>query len=245
VTLAPVRRKSVSDAAYEQIRDAIVSGRVKPGSPLPSERTLAEELQVNRGAVREALKRLEQSRLISIHHGDATRVLDFRETARLDLVTQLLITPDGEFDQNVTRSVIELRNAITPDIARLAALRAGPEVVPELEAHLAEMRSVPDELAQLQELGQCFMKTLVRAADNVAYRLVYNTVEEVHQRYREILLGLLADRYRDFSELEAIADAVRRRDPEAAMGAARRYASAFAGSLLKKVDELGAGSATE
>lgn len=245
MTLAPVRRKSVSDAAYEQVRDAIVFGRMKPGSLLPSERALAEELEVNRGAVREALKRLEQSGLISIHHGGATRVLDFRDSARLDLVTQLLITPEGELDLKVARSVIELRNAITPDIARLAALRGGPEVVAELESHLDEMRSLPDDLAQLQELGQCFMQTLVRAADNVAYRLVYNTVQEVHLRYRDVLLEVLADRYRDFSELEAIADAVRRSDSEGAMRAAQRYASAFAASLLKKVDDLGGRTATE
>jgi DNA-binding FadR family transcriptional regulator len=243
VTLAPIRRKSVSEAAYEQICDAIVSGELAPGAPLPSERALAGQLQVNRGAVREALKRLEQSGLISIHHGGSTRVLDFRESARLDLISRLLKTPEGEIDLKVTRSVIELRNAITPDIARLAALRGGPEIVDELDAYLSEMREVADDPAQLQELGQEFMKTLVRAADNVAYRLVYNTVEEVHRRHRDVLREILEDRYRDFSELENIAEAVRQGDSDAAMRAAQRYASAFAGSLLKQVGELGAGAA--
>jgi GntR family transcriptional repressor for pyruvate dehydrogenase complex len=244
VTLSPVRRKSVSEAAYEQICDAIVSGELAPGALLPSERALAGELQVNRGAVREALKRLEQSGLILIHHGGSTRVLDFRESARLDLISRLLKTPEGEVDLKVTRSVIELRNAITPDIARLAALRGGPKIVDELDAVLSEMRGVEDDAAQLQELGQEFMKTLVRAADNVAYRLVYNTVEEVHLRYRDVLLEILEDRYRDFSELENIADAVRRGEPDAAMRAAQRYASAFAGSLFKQITELGSSAVT-
>jgi DNA-binding FadR family transcriptional regulator len=233
-----VHRKSVSEAAYEQICNAIVSGQMKPGELLPGERALAAQLQVNRGAVREALKRLEQSGLISIHHGGATRVLDFRDSAGLDLVSRLLTDSEGELDLKVTRSLIELRNAITPDIARLAALRGGPDVSAELDVHLAEMRAVPDDVAQLQDLGQDFMKTLVRASDNVAYRLVYNTVQEAHLRYREALLEILADNYRDFSELQAIADAVRRRNPDDAMRAAQRYASAFAGTLLKTVGDL-------
>ena len=91
----PVEKKSLADAVFEQLRDQIVSGRMEPGEALPAERVLSEQLDVNRGAVREALKRLEQARLISIRHGGATRVLDYRTNAGTDLLAELLIDANG------------------------------------------------------------------------------------------------------------------------------------------------------
>lgn len=56
--LKPVRKQSLSDAVFTQLRDQIVSGALAPGEPLPAERLLCEALGVNRGSVREALRRL-------------------------------------------------------------------------------------------------------------------------------------------------------------------------------------------
>ena len=76
-TFKPVKKKSLATAVFEQLRDRILQGKLKPGENLPSERILVERLQVNRGAVREGLKRLEQAGLVSITQGGATSVLDF------------------------------------------------------------------------------------------------------------------------------------------------------------------------
>ena len=51
----PEKKKSVSDVVFDQLRDQIVSGVLLPGEALPGERQLCEMLEVNRGAVREAL----------------------------------------------------------------------------------------------------------------------------------------------------------------------------------------------
>ena len=53
----PVKKKSLATAVFEQLRDRILDGDIRPGDNLPSERILVERLQVNRGAVREGLKR--------------------------------------------------------------------------------------------------------------------------------------------------------------------------------------------
>src|SRR5438445_172579 len=79
---APVPRVSVPDHVFAQLRQAILSDRYAPGDRLPTQRTLAAELEVNMASVREALGRLEQLRLIEVRHGDATRVLDWRRSTR-------------------------------------------------------------------------------------------------------------------------------------------------------------------
>src|SRR4051812_26077838 len=99
--LQPVARQSVSDAAFRQLEAEILSGRLAPGDALPSERSLTEVLGVNRQAVREALKRLDQAGLVEISHGGATRVRDFRTDGGLDLLPALLVDGTGRIDGTV------------------------------------------------------------------------------------------------------------------------------------------------
>lgn len=81
----PIRREAVSDQLYALLRDRILSGALPPDSPLTAERDLAADFGVNRHAVREAVKRLQQARLVEVSHGGRTVVLDWRRTAGLDL----------------------------------------------------------------------------------------------------------------------------------------------------------------
>ena len=65
--LQPVERRSLSDAVFDQLSGEILAGSLAPGDALPSERRLCELLQVNRGAVREGLKRLRQAVAQELH----------------------------------------------------------------------------------------------------------------------------------------------------------------------------------
>ena len=84
--LQPVTRRSVPDEVFDQVLAEVVDGELEAGEPLPSERRLAEVLGVSRPAVREALQRMAQTRLLEVRHGGATTVRDFRRYAGLDLL---------------------------------------------------------------------------------------------------------------------------------------------------------------
>ena len=219
--LKPVRRQSLSDAVFDQLRDRIVSGAMRAGDPLPAERALCEALGVNRGAVREALKRLAQARLVAVQHGGASRVLDFRAAAGLELLPDLLLTEAGGFDPLVVRSVVEMRSALAPDIARLAALRGGRDVGDLLDAIVAHMVAAGRDLPALQALAMRFWSALVDATGNVAYRLAYNSLRETYDKCMDLLTNLLADELGDLKGYRAIASAVRRGDGAAAERLAR------------------------
>jgi len=75
VTLAPVRRTLLRDAAYEAIRDAIVSGDIRPGASV-SNAALAERLGLSRAPVRDALARLVDEGLVATKPQSYTRVTD-------------------------------------------------------------------------------------------------------------------------------------------------------------------------
>ena len=242
--LRPIRKQSVSDAVFEQLRDQIVSGAMAPGSPLPAERVLCDALGVNRGSVREAVKRLQQSRLVSVRHGGTSHVLDFRATASLDLLGDLLFTPDGGFDTRIVRDIIEMRSALAPDIARLAAERARPAQLAALERVVRAMAAAADDLTALQGLALDFWSHLVDAADNLAYRLAYNSLRATYDQCRSLFTQVLADEIGDVARYRAIAAAVRGRDAHTAERLAReliRRGERAIANALRRLDRRSEG----
>jgi GntR family transcriptional regulator, transcriptional repressor for pyruvate dehydrogenase complex len=229
--LEPVSRSSLSDAVFDQIAQQILSRRVEPGAALPPERELAKALGVNRGAIREALKRLAQAGLIEQRHGGATMVLDYRRHAGLDLLTRLLVTPEGEPDRHVARSIMEMRAALGPDIARLCALRADPQLVGMLRELVHDMREAagtpetgqPEDLERLQVLSLELWDLLVSGADNIAYRLAFNTLRHTYEQIREALVIALADELRQVDLCAALVESIAAGQPDRA----RAHASAI------------------
>ncbi len=217
-----ISRQLLSSVVFDQLLDRIVTGAFKPGHGLPPERQLCLELGVSRTAVREALARLAQLRLIQIRHGGETRVLDFRTTAGLDLLPALLHRSGGRLDAEVARSGLEMRAAIAPDIARLAAQHREDAVVIELAATVEAMGAAGDELASLAELSMRFWAGLAVGSNNLAYQLSFNTLREA-VRHLPGLAAAQGAELRDLRGYRRIADAVRRRDPAAAARHARAH----------------------
>jgi GntR family transcriptional regulator, transcriptional repressor for pyruvate dehydrogenase complex len=222
--LEPVARASLSDAVFDQLAGQILTRRVEPGQPLPSERDLCKALGVNRGALREALKRLSQAGLIEQRHGGGTTVLDYRRSAGLDLLSRLLVSPTGEPDLSVARSIMEMRAALAPDIARLCALRADAELCRMLREIVEDMRRVgPEQLDRLQVLSLELWELLVTGADNIAYRLAFNTLRLTYEQIRGVLVIALADELRAIDECARLVAAIDAHDGELA----RRCAAAI------------------
>ncbi len=210
--LKKIAKKTLSDEVFDQLSDQIVSGNMAPDTQLPSERELCEVLGVNRGAVREALKRLSQAGLVSISQGGGTKVLDFRRFAGLDVLDRLLFHRDGSPNLMVARSIMEMRAALAPDIARLCAMRADEVCAAALADIVDEMDAAEGDAEILQTLSLTFWDTLVRGSGNIAYELAFNGLRSTYDKIRGALVQVMADEVRDVAGHRAIADAVARRD---------------------------------
>lgn len=218
--LEPVRKTSASGAVFEQLIAELVAGRLEPGESLPAERALTQRLGVNRQAVREALQRLAQAGLVEINQGEPTRALDYRRSAGLDLLPRLLLGAGGTLDVEVARSIIEMRALIGPEVARLAATRSRAEVLPELETVVAEMGATED-LSLLAGLDLDFWDLLIDAADNIAYRLAFNSLRETYEPMATSLSAVIAGELTDIDARRTIAAAIGSSDGPAAEIAAR------------------------
>jgi DNA-binding FadR family transcriptional regulator len=211
VRFAPVARSAVSDDIYRQLRDAIITGALAPGAALAGERSLAEQFAVNRHAVREAMRRLEQARLVEVSHGGSTRVLDWRTSAGLELLSELGTAGDLAAP-TMLRSVVEMRLAVGVDAARLAAVRVSAAAADELCAHVEALqgRSPAPDLVELAAAYDALWRLIVAASDNLAYQLADNTLVEALQRFPELALRIstpeITDLERQYDLVIAIHD---------------------------------------
>jgi GntR family transcriptional repressor for pyruvate dehydrogenase complex len=234
--LKPVERRSASAAVFDQLVDEVLEGGLEPGESLPAERSLTGLLEVNRQAVREALQRLAQAGLVQITHGGPTKVLDYRRTGGLDLLPRLLVSGD-DFDPDVVRSVMEMRASIGPDVARLAADRASTAITAAVRGVVTDMAS-EDDIAGLARLDVELWDLLVDGSGNIAYRLSFNGLRAVYEPILELVFPVLQEELRDLPSRERIAEAMERRDREAAAGAARRLLAKGTTAMLKVVDAM-------
>jgi len=207
----PIKKKSLSNEVYEQIRDQILSGQMKAGDTLPSERILCEQFGVNRGAIREAIKRLEQAQLIRVQHGGGTKILDYRNSGGIELLPALLML-EGNLNPEVIRGVMELRAALGKDIARLCTMRASEELLGDLAQTIEDMSDSTGDLPRLEFLTVRFWDLLVEGSDNIAYRLAYNALRNVFAKLRSAFQGAFSAEWQDLSRFQRIYDAMLEKD---------------------------------
>ncbi len=167
---------SLSEQVFVQLSTEILRGTYAPGAALPAERRLAELFAVNRHVVREAIKRLEQAGMVSVAQGGATRVLDYRKHAGLDLLSLLSQHADGNPEANgIWLSVLEMRASIGADAARLCARRAEDALKQSLVSLAQEMKT-DDTDARLFDLEIQFWDAILEGSANLPYRLAFNTM---------------------------------------------------------------------
>jgi DNA-binding FadR family transcriptional regulator len=171
-----IRREAVSDQLFALLRDRILGGELPPDSPLTAERDLAAEFGVNRHAVREAVKRLQQARLVEVSHGGRTLVLDWRRSAGLDLAVGIAAADNGPSVEELTRDALEMRACIGADAARLCALRCSGQAAARIvEAAGQYARSGPDPV-ELAAADVAWWRLIVEGSGNVAYLLAFNSL---------------------------------------------------------------------
>jgi len=234
--LQPVTRRSVPDEVFDQVLAEVVDGGIEAGETLPSERRLAEVLGVSRPAVREALQRMAQTRLVEVRQGGSTTVRDFKRYAGLDLLPRLLIRA-GNLDLAVVRSILEARLVIGPGVAALAAQRGGPALTAVLTDTLDALAATDDGVER-QVHALTFWDQVVDAADSLTFRLMFNSLCAAYEPALEALAPVMAEEVGQIGAYRVLTAAIGEGDPDTARAAADRVLRPATAQLLTALAAL-------
>ncbi|HHV64244.1 MAG TPA: FadR family transcriptional regulator [Peptococcaceae bacterium] len=133
--LKPVKTKRIYEEIVEQIRMLISEGQLKAGDRLPSERDLAERLQVSRASVREALSALEMMGLLEIRSGEGTYIKQVNIDSLVAPLAWVL-----SMEKDTVLELLEVRKILETQAAMLAAVRAEAEELNDMREALEEMK---------------------------------------------------------------------------------------------------------
>lgn len=123
------KSEKVSDNIIEQIRDSILSGKLKPGDKLSSEKELIEQFGVSKATMREALRVLEAMGLIEMRKG----INGGAFVAEVDMKTTIHSIINFLHFQSVSmRDITMLRYLIEPTGAQIAASKISEKDIQSL-----------------------------------------------------------------------------------------------------------------
>lgn len=173
----PVKTRRAFEEVCSQIRAEITSGRLAVGDKLPSERDLAEQLQVSRATVREAFRTLEIGGVLSLQKGAKGGAVVMEGNVRpiTQTITDLL-SLGGLSLSDYT----EARVCLQKEIIRLACERGTEEDFQALEANIERTKEMttPGNVEDRTALTLQFYAILARATKNHAMEILMSAVTE-------------------------------------------------------------------
>ena len=111
---------SLKDLFVRELENKILSGELKVGDKLPSERELAASMQVSRAVVNTGIAELEQKGFLIIKPRVGTFVEDFYKNGTLETFSSIIRYNGGTLAKDETRSILEIRIILVNMAADLA-----------------------------------------------------------------------------------------------------------------------------
>ena len=216
----PTPVRNLHGHVVQELGRRIVGGKFRPGDVLPREELLAEQLEVSRTALREAMKVLSAKGLVESRTKVGTRVRDPHFWHQLDadvLAWRCALMPTADFVQKL----VEMREIIEPSAAASAARRCTAEQLERLDAAYAAMDAA-QTLDAWAKADLSFHEAMLSATNNELMISLFSVIETALETFF-VLSARTAKNFKySLPHHRKVLDAIRRRQPEAARRAMQR-----------------------
>ncbi len=219
-----------SDFALEQLRALLADQTSDQEHRLPSERELATRFNVSRRALRAALDILENEGQIWRRQGQGTFSGERRPTGNMPVNQIATFTNPIE--------VMDVRIEIEPALARMAAARATPALIEQLEK-LAQKAEQADDVASWEKWDSAFHSKIADASGNQLFIAIMSIIDEIRrnnawQQFRTRVRSTGRNSL-SVTQHNAILDAIRRFHPLDAEEAMRTHLISLREAVIEEI----------
>lgn len=168
-----IEREGVSEKIIGYVKEQIINGNLKPGDKLPSEDTLANQMGVGRGTIREALKVLSYTGFLEKRNNRT--YVSSKGTKGFDVadVTGAIHRFEGYME------IIEVRRVVEPELAGLAAVRSTPELIAKLAKCVSTMEACETDLEKFSRHDNEFHLIVAEASGNNLFLEIMKSIQTI------------------------------------------------------------------
>ncbi len=177
MNIKPIKKVNVGEQVFDQLKKMIIDGKWTQGSKIPSENELANQFQVSRVTIRQALQKLNTLGLLETKLGEGS----FVKTLDIGSSMNALI-PTFFLGDRASFQVFEFREIMETQCARLAATRAEQEDIENLTILLEQM-------VEAKEKGD--LKEFARVDLDFHFKIAQLTQNELIIKANSILKDIL------------------------------------------------------
>jgi DNA-binding FadR family transcriptional regulator len=218
----PIQRRKLSSEVTERLMALVEQRGLKPGDPLPSERELMELYGVGRPSIREALQNLARLGLISIQHGERSRVA---EPSMQDVLGQMNVAARHVLSSSPATldHLKDARLAFELEMVRRAAAERTDEQVEAIAGWIEAQRRHRQEPRKFLELDGMFHREIAMTTGNPVFVAVSEAVFGWLAEFHAGLVRVPGLENLTVAEHGRILEAIRASDPDAAVAAMRDH----------------------
>lgn len=230
-----INAPSINELFVKQLKDMILSGELKAGDKLPPERTLAEQMKINRSVVSSGIRELVSSGFLKIKPRKGTYVTDYIKEGNIQTLVSIIEYSENKFDPKLMKSIYDVRAIHDCSSAELAAIYRTNEDITKLKTLVKAI----DETNNIREKGELhfeFFRTLSFATDNVVYPLLMQEFKDLYIKLFIVLFegGYINNRTINLREL---IQTIENKDPEKARECALRIINSSTKSIEKRFNQ--------
>lgn len=178
--MTPIKNQNKIEQIVDSIKKLIIDGELKAGTFLPAERELAVQLGVSRFSLREAFQVAKSHGLITISRGKRPQVAGSSPDAAAEIMSTTI-----ERSNTSLFDLIEARQCLECQIARLAAERADADDIKLLEENLAQLKENQNDISRCIELDIQFHNVLVKASRNMIFEIMLAPLSQALRESRK------------------------------------------------------------
>lgn len=177
-----LKRPTIKEMFINKMESMILSGELPVGEKLPSERAMAEEMNISKTAVHDGLKDLERFGFVKSIPKQGTVVTDYVETGSLETLTEIIKYNNNRMDAQTYRSILELRLVLEPLTFERFVQRATSADYEKLQELFAIAEKIPTDSPHAGQWADALFAyhhfIYIKSGNNL-FSLIYNTFKQV------------------------------------------------------------------
>lgn len=217
----PIKNTKVYEQVVDQIKSMIIDGTLKKGDKLPTERDLAEQLQISRASIREAIRALEVIGLVESKQGAGNFIKESFEESLFQPLSMMFM-----LEESNPHEILELREVLELETSILAAKKITDEELEVLEVLIKKLKESNDE-DQSVIIDKEFHYTIARASRNLLIMNVLHVISQLIDEFikdaRKKILSNVDNREYLIRQHELLFEALKERNSDKAYEATKGH----------------------